>query len=267
MKIKLLFSAVVLSLSFMTAEAKLKFKVGLETGYQLYVGEHLTPHSDNDSKEVEEKESLSNYNPFLPTDEETYLHCFFGGVTGEFLWGRERFGITTGARYTQFIDIYDFDESQTISSDEGEEEIISSNQLTQRTHYVGVPLEFRILASRPGRPCRFYFKMGSSWNFLMATENIVKTKNPITGEESEEKPSNVGREPDQFMGTLYPAIGCRFFRYYPLLNVELQMPSFLINMPTSYFAYNIGLGLNVSIQFPTDKKAYDKNRPMGVPYY
>ncbi|MBR4840373.1 MAG: outer membrane beta-barrel protein [Paludibacteraceae bacterium] len=272
MKLKWLITSVALFFAATATEAKIKLKLGLETGYQIYVGEHLKPQLDKeaDAEEVNNapsEETLTNYNPILPTDDESYMHCIFGGLTGEILWRRERYGITTGARYTQFIDIYDFDLKQTTSTDEGEVETFQSKKLTQRTHYVGFPVEFRFLATRAGRPCRFYFKMGSSWNFLMATDNLVKSRDPETGEESEKNLSDVGREPDKFIGTLYPAIGCRFFSYRPHLNVELHLPSFIINMPASYFAHNIGLGLNVSIQFPTDKKSYETYRQMGAPYY
>ncbi|MCQ2193602.1 MAG: hypothetical protein MJZ28_01475 [Paludibacteraceae bacterium] len=272
MKIKWLFTVVAFSFSLLSIQAKgkLKLKLGVETGYQLYLGEHLMPQSDESESSVSDANNdrpTTNYNPLLPTSDETYMHCFFAGVNGEILWHRERYGILTGARLTQMVDVYDFDENMTVSSDEGEEEMIRSSQLVQHVYYWGVPVEFRLLATRPGRPCRFYFKMGSSWNFLLATSNLVKTTDPVTGERQEERPDNVGRKPDYFMGTLYPAIGCRFFRQYPLLNVEFHLPSFIINMPTSYFAYNIGVGLNVSVQFPTDRKAYDSNRPMGEPYY
>lgn len=257
-----------LSLAFATAEADIKFKVGIESGYQIYVGEHISPSNGDeatDEKVDDDYEHFTNYNPILPTEDEEYMHCIYGGVTGEILWRRERYGITTGLRYSQFIDSYDFDESATITTDAGEETITASSHLLQQTHYLGFPLEFRYLTSRPGRPCRFYFKMGSSWNFLMKTNNRLTVTDPTTGEESVSKPSSVGRDPDAFTGTLYPAIGFRIFKRFPLLNVEFQLPAFVINMPTSYFAYNIGAGVSISVQFPVNTKDYRITLPLDIP--
>lgn len=270
MRLKWIISATVLSIAFMTTEAKIKFNVGVETGYQLYVGEHIATQGtelevSEDEQAPKDRKHLSNYNPAIPTDDESYLHCLFGGVTGEFLWNRERYGITTGLRYTQFIDRYDFDEPQT-EAPEGETQVAPiSNRLLQRTHYLGFPLEFRYLTSKAGRPCRFYFKLGTSWNFLMATDNRLTSTIPSAGEEIETEPTDVGREPDYFIGTIYPAIGFRIFRRFPLLNVEMHLPSFVVNMPTSYFAYNIGVGLSVSVQFPVSTKDYKSILPLDIP--
>jgi len=273
MKSKILLCLVLLSCPFALVHAagKIKVKVGVDMGCDYYVGDRHDPRYVKQLGSFSDKEeTYSNYNPILAGDGVDHLQSWYVGLTGELLFHKERFGVTTGLRYTQFIDIYDPDAAYFYwdsHADGSDVYYVRARTLLQRNHYVGFPLEFRYLASRPGRICRFYFKLGSSWGFLVASDNKLTCYDSSVDDELGGYVDDVGKDPDRFVGSVYPAFGFRIGRYFPLFNIDFHLPSFLINMPASYFYYDMGVGVQLSVQLPTDRAAYDRRDPMGIPYY
>jgi len=274
MKAKILFYLTLLLMPFATVSAggNLRLKLGVDGGHDYYIGKH---HDPDKVKQIgsytnTDKETYSNYNPIFPSDDSEFLHSWYVGITGEVLFHHERFGITTGLRYIQYIDTYNpaGDYFYWNYSNEGSANyVLKGESILQRNHYIGFPLEFRYLASRPGRFCRFYFKLGSSWGFLVASDNKLNCYDSSVNDELGGYIDDVGKDPDSFVGSIYPAFGFRLLRFFPLVNIDFHLPSFMINMPASYFYYDIGMGVQLSIQLPTDRDSYDRKAPMGVPYY
>lgn len=251
--------------SLFAEDGDVAFKVGIEGGYDYFVGEYKRPVYEEQLGSYHKQTVYSNYNPFNKNDGVKSMIDWYAGVTIEALFDNERYGVTTGLRYTRYISDYEPDKFfyWNVTEEDAEElDYRRASKLSQRNHYLGFPLEARFLTGKNGHWLRFYLKLGTSWGFLLSSEKKISY---LSEEYGTEKLDDIGSEPDRFVGSIFPAFGFRFGSRYPLINLDFHLPSFYVNMPAAYFLHDDGVGVQLSIQFPLSPSSYYSRRPMAAP--
>lgn len=241
------------------------FKIGIEGGYDYFVGKFKSPLYERQLGSYYARDVYSNYNPFNKSDGMSSMSDWYAGVTIEALFDDERFGVTTGLRYTCYMADYEPDKGFYWDVTEPDAEALDfrrGEKITQRNHYVGFPLEGRFITGKNGQWVRFYLKLGSSWGFLMRSDKKIYY---VSEKYEDGEIEDIGMEPDHFVGSIFPAFGFRIGSRYPLFNIDFHLPSFYVNMPAAYFLPDDGVGVQLSIQFPLSASSYYSKRPMAAP--
>jgi hypothetical protein len=103
------------------------------------------------------------------------------GVKPEIFLGRNRWGISSGLRFSRYTTaleprngaFYWMFRQEGLQTD-----YLMINKFTQRSYYLGVPLEVRFFPNRRELPVQIYFKAGAAVNYRLHTDNGVTFRDP-----------------------------------------------------------------------------------------
>ncbi|MCL2246570.1 MAG: hypothetical protein FWC10_05595 [Lentimicrobiaceae bacterium] len=144
-----------------------------------------------------------------------------------------------------------------VSETETSSNYIKINNISQTNYYLGIPLETRFFLTEKDYIVRTYFIIGTSFNFLVATDNKVAFHNP----EMEKYNSNVLKHignPNSFYCSFYGGFGLKFGKAnYPFGNVEFFFPVLNFekdNIDAFIRSDVLGFGIRTTLHIPVIRK-------------
>jgi len=237
-------------------KATKNYRIGFEFGSNVFFGETIAPD------QVRESKSLYEYDDFhcgFPAPEET-IDNFYGGIKLETFFRNNRLGFSTGLRFSELSSEINADWRYDyfmwlIRQDETTTDYLSIQKIRQKNYYIGIPFEFRFFVKK--RIDSFfnpYFKLGSSINYLVATNNSITFFDPAMNKYAGELGEQIGK-PNSFYAWVYPVFGFRFGKSNNIwFNVEVNFPGFLIEDKAQTFTRtDVGMGIQLSLQIPINK--------------
>jgi len=240
--------------SFLHAqEGKKSSRIGVEFGGNVFFGETIVP------EQIRESTSLYEYDDFycgFPSPEQE-LDNFYGGIKYETFFWNDRLGFSTGLRFSQLSSelnanwrynyfLYRFRQNETSA------DYLAIQKIRQNNYYIGIPLECRVLLKK--RTYSFfnpYFKLGTSINYLVSTNNSITFNDPAMIRYNREVSEQINK-PKSFYAWIYPVFGFRLGKMENVwFNMEVNFPGFLIEDKVHPFTRtDVGMGLQLSLQIP-----------------
>jgi hypothetical protein len=238
---------------FLHADRKKKhnIRIGFEVGADSYFSDIKKP-----ALLREFNSGLGEGNGVFYTDADQTFSSTGLGIKPEFFFGKNRWGISTGLRFSRYLttlepyhDLFYW----MVGQEDLLTDYLTIRKFSQKSYYLGVPLEMRFFANRRDLPFQIYFKIGSTFNYRLSTNNEVVFK-----EAMDKYASAVDREigePDRFHVFVYPAFGFKIGRfrtgYSPWFNLEFHVPGMLLQSNVSSFSKSkMGLGASLTVQIP-----------------
>jgi hypothetical protein len=185
---------------------------------------------------------------------------FSFGIKPEYLLSK-RFTVALGLRFSfykatlgsnQDFFLWKLSETETNSN------WVKIKNISQQNYYIGIPLEFRLFPREKDYAVRQYFILGTSFNFLVASENKVAFQNAAMKKYSSDVLNHI-ENPNRFLGYLYAGIGLKFGKMkYPFGDIEFHFPVIIYgNGKTKTFVQmigSLGLGFQTTLHIPIYKK-------------
>jgi hypothetical protein len=176
-------------------------------------------------------------NPYYETDYvadqiRSLLHTSYAGLKFEYRILNNKLGISGGLRYTWYVSsigkpAYWTDTPEYFFVQYGQDgtntEYAKVKEITQRSGYLGVPVELRFYPFRQ-RSLNVYFKAGASFNYNITDKtNIVFYNDDMAPYEDEV--SRIIEDPCTFYASLYLGVGLQIVRAAkPGINIEFNIP-------------------------------------------
>lgn len=184
------------------------------------------------------------------------------GIRPEFFFGKNRWGISTGIRFSCYLTTLElFHESfyWMIRQEGLLTDYLTIRKFLQKSYYLGVPLEMRFFTNRRDLPFQTYFKIGSVFNYQLSTDNEVVFRESSMDKYAGAVDEGIG-EPDRFHVYAYPAVGFKIGRcrteHSPWFNLEFHVPGILFQSNVSSFSKSkTGLGASLTVQIPLGQMA------------
>ncbi|GHV72350.1 hypothetical protein FACS1894201_01030 [Bacteroidia bacterium] len=192
-------------------------KVGVEFGFTTFWGEAIRPDRA--------RLSTPNFWELVGFSTPSVDISYIGAKTEYFLWNN-RIGIGAGVRFSTY--------NSTFSSNEGsflwllKEDGLTTDyvriiDITQKSSYIGVPLEFRFFPNNHDWFVQYYLKLGVVFNYRLSISNSVTFLFSAMDPHAETVKSQLGDYPPNFNAYLYPVIGLKLLRC-PWVNLEFHFP-------------------------------------------
>jgi len=170
-----------------------------------------------------------------------------------------KLGVVSGIRYTRTDASIGKDTYWTprteyfylLSAQDGTNtEFLKVKSITEISHYIGIPLEFRIYPYHEHK-VQLYYKIGFDFNFLINDKADVVFLNSLM-ESHENEVEGIIENPWKFYATACLAIGFKIGDPgKPGINIEACVPSGILSgNRNSFVAPTIGGGIQLSIRFP-----------------
>jgi hypothetical protein len=188
-----------------------------------------------------------------------YINYF--SIKGEYKVLNNIIGLTSGIRYMHMessIGKVSYWESSSeffylLYKEDGiNSEYARVNEIVQNSHYLGIPVEFKIYPN-PDRDwwVNVYYKIGADFNFHLHTKESISFFNDEMKAYQDEV-SAVIEEPYFFAGSAYLAVGIKIGQNrFPGVNIEACVPSFVYTSKTAGLVKPIGGGgLQFNIRLP-----------------
>jgi hypothetical protein len=236
-----------------------KLRLGIEIDANLLAGEI------NKSKMIRENQSYY-------FDKDYDYHCGFvsGGSKGFGLYSfglkfeyvlKKRLTIASGVRFSFYNAILSSDRDYflwKVSETETTSNYVKIKNIHQRNYYLGIPVEIKLFPREKDYFVRHYFIFGTSFNFLVASENNVEFYNKRMTKYSSTVKEYIGK-PNFFHGSIYAGIGLKIGRSnYPFGNIDFFFPIINIGQYNeNTFAkikVSTGFGVRTTLQIPMLKK-------------
>jgi len=215
-----------------------------------------------------------------PTTDFQNMNIAYVGVKPEFLFAKNRFGVATGIRISQYHSKFEVSRSEVVAWFGGENFVwvydddynnLPLLNINQKSCFVGIPLELKCFLTKKDKLFQPYIKSSAGFNFL------IHTKNDLEVWRSELEGTNIynGEKFTNIPGIQYPtqginivqqqmgkpaifnvrtslALGLKIGRSkYPFGNIEIHIPIILNAKSVSPFVVpNAGLGFQCSLQIP-----------------
>lgn len=255
-KISLFFllSLFIFSIKAQDKESSGYFMIGLEAGINSISGEL------NEKWPV--RQDVGKYNPHYGSNNiSTLTNGFFFGIKPEYVFCNEKFGVTSGIRYTRLNSTLSKESSQKdyfymrYGGDETSTNFARIREIKEVQDYIGIPLEFRwtpIRFSIVG----FYIKIGTDINFKVNSNMNIDFVEESMAEKKQEILDYVDIEDNNIYSTLYGILGLRLdIRPNIRLNIEALLPSlYLTKNNFAFFEPDNQSGARISLQIPINKK-------------
>ncbi|GHS89481.1 hypothetical protein FACS1894201_10850 [Bacteroidia bacterium] len=226
-------------------------KVGVEIGRDLFNGVVIRPDRV--------RQNSSGYGLFGLNAHYSNLSLisYIGAKAEYFLWNN-RIGIGAGLRFSMY--------NSTFSSNKGsflwllKEDGLTTDyvriiHITQKSPYIGVPLEFRFFPNNHDWFVQYYVKVGVMFNYRLSTNDSVTFLNPAMNLHAETVMNQVD-DPPNFNAYLYPVIGLKLARC-PWFNLEIHVPCVMFRSKNATSTQlnadetaTAGAGIQFSIQIP-----------------
>ena len=231
--------------------------VGVETGITFIQGDM----SDMDNV----RGDIPDYYGGYSTSNLTSLsYKSFVGIKSEIFSLNDRFGLLVGLRYSNVnssVGKKSYWNSNTnyfywLSNTDGvNTEFLKVKEITQKSDYIGVPVEIRFFPAKRPRIARFYFKLGAELNYLIQTQKDVVFYDDAMNPYKNEVTAKIAK-PKSFYGSIYCGYGLRIGKdLKPSVSIEVCMP-YLFLTSKSYGLLNpiVGSGFQLNVQVPIKSK-------------
>jgi hypothetical protein len=236
---------------------KHNIRIGFETGVDSYFSDLKKP-----APLREFNSELSDGYGFLYSGANQTFTSMGLGIKPEFFFGKNRWGISSGLRFSRYLTTLNphHDSFYWMVSQEGlRTDYLTIRKFSQKSYYLGIPLEMRFFTNGRDLPFQIYFKIGSAFNYRLSTDNEVVFKEPSMNKYAEAVDEEIG-EPDRFHVYAYPAFGFKIGRYRtghsPWFNLEFHVPGILFQSNVSSFSKSrTGLGASLTVQIPLGQMA------------
>ena len=213
------------------------------------------------------KDNYSNNGTFGGRRHHSFSTTYFG-VKPEFFVANNRLGIASGLRFTVVTSEYFSGREKFLWK--AEENGLNTSyfkleNLRQKSHLVGVPIEVRFFLNNRELPFQFYLKAGASFNYRISYENSAEFVSKVMNRHKNLVESQLSEEENAFSSFAYTSIGFKIGKFregsrMPWGNFEFTLPYFLLTNRSFAFAGNgindnPGIGVQLSLQFPIGKNA------------
>jgi hypothetical protein len=233
-------------------ETQQKF-VGVETGMTFISGEM----PDMELIRGDIPYSMGYYSPpYL----KSMMYKGFAGIKSEFITLNNKFGVSWGVRFSQINSSVGRNSYWTGSStdyfylfyrqDGVNTEYLKVKELTQRSSYLGIPLEIRFFPYK-ARRFRMYFKLGADFGFKLQTQTNVVFLNKEMDTYQDDVADMFG-QPESFSSSVYVGAGLRIGRESkPAFSIEICLPSLFLTSKMSGLVNPVyGGGFQLNYQIP-----------------
>jgi hypothetical protein len=187
-------------------------------------------------------------------------YVWYAGVKAEIFSLNDRIGLQGGIRFSQISNIIGKNEywgSSTnyfywLFSQEGTEtEFLKIKEITQKTNYLGIPIELRYFVSKRPRILQLYGKAGAVLDFKVNSNARVAFKDPAM-ERYEKDISNEIREPGAVSFAMYVGTGIKIGTdQKPSVSLEACFPYFILTPHSSGMLHPLfGGGFQLTFQVP-----------------
>ncbi len=250
-------------------------RLGLEVGYDYFEAEA------KDVENIYSKYTYSSFFYFCPPTDFKNMEAAYIGIKPEFLFAKNRWGVAAGIRISQYssrFNIKEYDEKKDgwhfILFYDDEYSYSSLTNITQKSYFVGIPLELKYFLIKADKLFQPYIKLSTCFNFPVYTRNDLKVwsiydshGNFYHGEKFATLPDlhnefdkgyiiNAVRQqlgtPDILNIRTSLALGLKIGRSrYPFGNIEIHIPViFNAKNVSSFVTPESGLGFQCSLQIP-----------------
>ncbi|MDR2138338.1 MAG: outer membrane beta-barrel protein [Tannerella sp.] len=246
-------------IEFPQADRKKKhnIRIGFEAGVDSYFSDIKKPAPLREFN----SEPVGQYGSFYNEANQTFMSTGVG-IKPEFFFGKNRWGISTGLRFSRYLTTLEprHDAFYWMNAQEGLlTDYLTICKFSQKSYYLGIPLEMRFFTNRRDLPFQIYFKIGSTFNCRLSTDNEVVFKESSMEKYAGAVDEKIGK-PDRFHVYIYPAIGFKIGKYgkgySSWYNLEFHVPGILLQSNVSSFSKSkTGLGAGFTVQIPLGRMA------------
>jgi hypothetical protein len=183
---------------------KHNIRIGFEAGVDSYFSDIKRP-----ALMREFNSDLSERYDFLYNGADQTFTSMGLGIKPEFFFGKNQWGISTGLRFSRYLTTLEprRDFFYWMVGQEGlQTDYLAIRKCSQKSYYLGIPLEMRFFTNRRDLPFQIYFKIGSAFNYRLLTDNEILFKEPSMDKYAGAVDEGIG-ELDRFHVYVYPAIG------------------------------------------------------------
>jgi len=247
-------------------------KLAIEFGANIMNGELVKPEQIRENRSAGYYYGDEYYNCGF-FSEHNLLNTKYFGIKPEYFIFNNRIGLASGLRYTITSSDLISDRDNflwKIKEDGLVTDYVRIDEIRQKNHLLGIPLEIRFFANKRDLPFQHYFKIGASFNYLIYSEKHQVIFADYAMSKYENIVQNQMPKNNEFSSFFYGAVGFKIGKYRhgsfaPWGNIEFQFPYMLLT--DNSFAFTgkgnslLGLGVQLSFEIPIGK-----NEPIGSKY-
>jgi hypothetical protein len=231
---------------------KHNIRIGFEMGVDTYFSDIKKP-----AQLREFNSELGDEYDFFYTGVNQSFSSMALGIKPEFFFGKNRWGISTGLRFSRYLTTLEPHHGSfywMVRQEDLLTDYLTILKFSQKSYFFSVPLELRFFTNNRDLPFQIYFKIGSAFNYKLSTDNEVAFGTPSMNKYAETVDEEIG-EPDRFHVYVYPAVGFKIGRFRtghsPWFNLEFHIPGILFQSDVSSFSKSeTGLGAGLTVQIP-----------------
>ena len=240
-------------------EAKISNLIGVEAGFNEFIGKTVVPDRVD---QFRTDKSIESGNSFNNTTDVTYA-----GIKYEQYFSEKRMIFAAGLRFSQFSCAihgktdYFFLPSDTrflwrFHENDAYIDYLNIFRITQNSNYLGIPLEWSYLLRGSDAFFRPYVKVGVVVNKLLSTRHYVAFANEQMNQYADAVAKQTPK-PNSFNSYFYPALGFKFGKdHYVLFDMEIQyLPFNMAKKADPFISNSSGIGLQLSLHIPLNKKS------------
>ncbi len=199
-----------------------------------------------------------------PADNLQHLfYKYYAGLKCEIFSGNQKFGFSSGIRYTRMHALLGKDAYSGSSANffyllyaqtGVTTEYLRIKQIEQKSNYLGIPLEMRYFAVNLD-PFMGYLKVGFEFDYKIQTKTNVKFQDNSMNTYQDDVTKMVGK-PRSLTSVLYASAGIRWGTpSKPCVNMEINLPAvFLLSESEGLVNPQAGSGFQISLQIPLKPK-------------
>jgi len=233
-----------------------RWRIGIEAGLDGPFGSTNKPSQIRENRSYYFDYDYDFHCGFVIKITKSALYYF--GVKSEYMFNK-RWAVASGLRLS-------FNKS-TLKSDRDfflwkiEETETSANyikikNISQSNYYLGLPIELKFFPREKDYAVRHYFIFGTSFNFLVSSNNNIDFANEKMKKYSSDITAQM-ETPNLFFNTMYAGIGLKFGKMnYPFGNIEFKFPVLRVSKKSNSFVQIDALGVSLQASFfvPVAKK-------------
>ncbi|MDR1197774.1 MAG: outer membrane beta-barrel protein [Prevotellaceae bacterium] len=231
MKKTVLISSLLLAVQLQAQEMEIvtmpRLRLGIEAGVVTLFGKTDRPAMIRESRSYYYDHDY-DFNCGFIFDGQLFDFFYFGLKSEYSLSGR--FAVAAGIRFSYGKAELDSDKDYflwKIRENETSANYVKINSITQKSYYIGIPLEVKIFPRRTDYFVRHYFIIGTALNFRLSSTGDVSFQNVQMEKYASDIVAQLG-QPGNFQGYLYAGFGLKIGRTnHPFGDIEFHFPVYL----------------------------------------
>ena len=234
-----------------------RLRLGIEAGVSSVLSQINKPEMIRENRYHYYDQDYDYYCGFVRDASNVTLFNF--GAKLEYVL-HKRIAVASGLRFSFYKATLNSDRDcflWKVSETEISSNYIKINNISQTNYYLGIPLEIRFFLSEKDYAVRTYFIVGTSFNFLAASENKIAFHNPEMEKYSSGVLEYIGN-PSSFYCSLYGGFGLKFGKAnYPFGNLEFFFPmlNFEKYNTNAFTEFDLlGFGIRTTLNIPVARK-------------